>query len=95
MLNLPASGPNPLNFEWLRDTQDAVATLRRKCDNGEPEFSSKSFDGIEMICFTEEGRDENDHWNIFLTEEAVRPAIAWFHEVLGHPGKHRLFDAMH
>ncbi len=38
MLNLPASGPNPLNFEWLRDTQDAVASLRRKYDNGELGF---------------------------------------------------------
>ena len=29
MLNLPASGPNPLDFEWLRDTQYAVPKLSR------------------------------------------------------------------
>ena len=28
MLNLPASGPNPLDFGWLSDTQDAVTSLR-------------------------------------------------------------------
>ncbi len=39
MLNLPASGPNPLDFKWLRDTQDAVTSLRRQCDEGISGFS--------------------------------------------------------
>ena len=61
MLNLPASCPNPLDFEWLRDTQDAVMSLRRKCDNGDPGFSRRYFNRIDLICFMEEGLDENDH----------------------------------
>ena len=70
-------------------------SLRHNCDKGVPGFSKRSFDGIKLICFTEEGRYENDHLKIFFTEEAMMPAIAWFHKVLGHPGKHGLFAAMH
>ncbi len=39
MLNLPASDPNPLDFEWLHDTQDAVTSLKRKCGEGISGFS--------------------------------------------------------
>ena len=95
MLNLPASGPNPLDFEWLRDMQDAVPRLQRQCDKGISGFSRLSFDGVDLICFTENGQEENDHWKIYLTDKAVVPAIAWFHEVLAHPEKMCLTEAMH
>ncbi len=95
MLNLPASGPNPLDFELLRNTQDAVLSLRRRCGDGISGVSERSFDRIKLVCFTEKGQDEKDHWKICLTDEAVMSAITWFNEVLGHPGKDRLLDAMH
>ena len=64
MLNLPASGPNPLDFKWLRDTQDAETSLRHQCGNGIVRFSKQLFDGVELICFTEKGQEENEHWKI-------------------------------
>ena len=57
MLNLPASGPNPLDFEWLRDTQEAAMSLKRKCDENVPGFSTRSFNGVKLVCFTEEGQE--------------------------------------
>ncbi len=39
MLNLPASGPNPLDFKCLRGTQDAVPSLQHQCDKGISGFS--------------------------------------------------------
>ena len=48
-----------------------------------------------MVCLTEKGQDEKYHWKICMTDEAVMPAITWFHEVLSHPGRTGLFDAMH
>ena len=95
MLNLPMSGPNPLDFEWLRDTQDAITSLMHQCDKGISGFSKRRFNGIELVCFAEKGREENNHWKICLTDEAVVPAIAWFHKVLGHPGMNCLLEAMH
>ena len=95
MLNLPPSSENPLNFEWIRDTQEASAELRRKCGEGISGFSRRKFDGIDLICFTDKGQNEDENWKICLTDEAVRPAIAWFHQVLGHPGRDRLYEAMH
>ncbi len=75
MLNLPVSGPNPLYFKWLHDAQDAVTSLRRQCGKGISGFSKQSFNSIELICFTEKGQDENDHWKICLTNVGVMPAI--------------------
>ncbi len=95
LLNLPASGPHPLNFEWLRDTQDAVTSLRGQCNRGISGFLKRKFDGFELVCFTEKKKEENDHWKICLTNEAMVPAIAWFHKVLGHPGMNRLLKAIH
>ncbi len=61
--------------------------LRRQIGEGISGFSERSFDGIKLVCFTEKGQNKNDHWKICLFYEAVMPAIAWFHEVLGYPGR--------
>ena len=55
MLNLPSSGPNPLDLEWLCDTQDTVPRLRHQCDEGISGFSKQSSDGVDLICFTDNG----------------------------------------
>ena len=86
MLNFLPSSENPLNFEWIRDTQEASAELQRKCGKGISGFSRRKFDGTKLVYFTEKGKNEDEFWNICLTNEAVRPAIAWFHQVLGHTG---------
>ncbi len=64
MVNLPGSIPNPLDFEWLRDTQEAAMNFNRKCDSNVPGFSIRSFKGVKLVCFTEKGLEENDHWKI-------------------------------
>ena len=94
MLNLPVSEQNPLNYDWLKDLQDADPVLRRNGEQGISGFSLRTFDETELVCYTEPGKDENDHWKICLTDETLQPAITWFHQVLGHPGQHRLFAGM-
>ena len=58
MLNLPASGPNPLDFEWLRNTQESAISLKCKCDENVQGFSTRSFDGVKLVCFTEKGLEK-------------------------------------
>ncbi len=57
MLSLPASAPNPLDFEWLRDTQEAAMILKRNCEENVPGFSLRSFEGVKLVCFTEKGKE--------------------------------------
>ena len=94
MLNLPSSEKNTLNYDWLKDTQDTDPSLEGKCTNKVPGYSKQKFDEVELICFTAPGKDTTNDWKICLTDEAVGPAVAWFHQVLGHPGRQRLYQGM-
>ena len=39
------------------------------------------------------GQEETD-WKICLAEEALKPAIHWFHLLLNHPGRDKLLQGM-
>ena len=93
-LNIPKMDDNPLSYQWLKDTQDADTELQKLTETDEARFYLKKFRDVELICFTEAGRNKNRYWRIALSDEAVKPAIAWFHQFLNHPGKHRLLDGM-
>ena len=86
LMNIPSFDANPLNYEWLKDTQDTDRELRDACDKVEL-YSRRSFDETELICYTPP-RKPADRWKICLTDEAVGPAIAWVHQhqMLGHSG---------
>lgn len=92
--SIPSSDErNPLSYRWLKDTHDADLELaRRSKDN--PNFSTKTFDEIELVCYTEPGKDSENDWKICLADEALDLAIKWFHQVLGHPGRDRLINGM-
>lgn len=95
MMNIPRSTHNPLNYDWLKDTQDADSELVKRLDQQVKGYHKREFDEVELICYSPTGGSKNDNWQICLTDEAVGPAIAWFHQVLGHPGNSRLLKGMH
>lgn len=92
MMNIPSMDANPLDFAWLKDTQDADRELTRACNEVDL-YSRREFGDTELICYTPP-RSSADNWKICLTDEAVNPSIAWFHQMLGHPGSQRLFEGM-
>ena len=92
-VNIPRSETNPLDFNWIKDTQDADRELAQVCKEVEA-YSSRMFNDVELICYTPP-KQPADNWKICLTDEAVKPAVEWFHQVLGHPGSQRLYDGMH
>ena len=92
-LNLPSSDANPLSYRWLKETQDSDLVLERRSKD-DPRFSIRIFDEIELICYTAPGKEPDNDWKICLADEALDPAIAWFHQVLGHPGRERLIQGM-
>ena len=46
------------------------------------------------MCHTTDGQDAETEWKICLSGKALGPAIHWFHQLLAHPGKQRLLQAM-
>ena len=92
-LNLPSSDENPLSYRWLKEMQDSDLNLERRSADS-PYYSTKTFDEIELVCYTEPGKDADNDWKICLSDEALDPAIRWFHQVLGHPGRERLIQGM-
>ena len=93
-LNLPSSDDNPLSYIWLKDTQSEDPELTKLCEDPESGFHIKRFDDEELVCFTEKGKDKDTDWKICLSDQAVHHAVAWFHQLLNHPGNQRLYQGM-
>ena len=92
LLNLPSTQDNPLSYAWLKDTQDADPELAKQCEMKDSGFHFREFGDTKLICYNEKGKD--DAWKICLTDEAVEPAIVYFHQLLNHPGRARLLQGM-
>ena len=94
LLNLPSTENNPLSYTWLKDTQEEDSELIKMCTDETSGYHKKEFDEIELICYTEPGKNKEEDWKIVLSDTAVKEAVDWFHQLLNHPGKHRLFQGM-
>ena len=91
-LNLPNSDENPLSVTWLRETQQGDAGLMARADEGKKYFW-RDFDGVKLVCHAKAGEEETQ-WRICLANEALKPAIHWFHLLLNHPGRDKLLQGM-
>ncbi|KAL7525701.1 hypothetical protein ACHAWF_001473 [Thalassiosira exigua] len=89
-LNLSSSDDNPLSVPWLKDTQSKDADLFAQYEVEGSAFHKRKFDNVELVCFTEIGKNTESDWKICLTNDAVDHAISWFHQLLNHPGQQRL-----
>ena len=94
MLNVPQSEDNPLSYTWLKETQESSETLQQKLTNNISGYHTRKFDDVELICYSPQGSTESE-WKICLSDEALKPAVEWFHEYLSHPGRERHFKGMH
>jgi aryl carrier-like protein len=94
LLNLPEleePTQNPLNMEWIRERQQADATLLARAASNPTNYVYKTFeDDLQILCYVKTGEDAETQWRIALAQDMVQPTIAWFHEVLGHPGTKRM-----
>ena len=51
------------------------------------------FTDIKLICYSTLNSAKSD-WKICLSDEALKPAVKWFHEYLTHPGREHHFKGM-
>ena len=98
-LNLPEMEHperNPLNYEYIREQQqadDQLLKLQRKYPNN---YINKCLDDNvdDIICYVKDHNNPYEIWKIALPDQMVKPTIKWFHEVMGHPGQSRLNETL-
>ena len=98
-VNLPETslaGENPLNFKDIAKKQrqdDKLRILKQKLPN---QYVSKSLDkdADDVTCYVKQHDNPETQWRIYLPEAMLLKSVAWFHQVLGHPGASRLYKTM-
>ena len=94
-MNLPEeslAGKNPPNFINIADKQkddDKLRKLKQKLLN---QYIDKLLDADsrDVTCYVKEHDNPGTQWNIYLPDSMLLKSVAWFHQLLGHPGSSRL-----
>jgi hypothetical protein len=94
MLNIPNTDINPLSYAWLHETQEVDNKLMNNIQVQHNGYHLKQFGEFKLACYTKTQENPNQDWKIFLSDEALEPAVAWFHEYLSHPGRDRHIAGM-
>ena len=94
-LNLPESDnpeQNPLSFAYIREQQQADAKLLAVQLKFPSNYIYKCLDDDveDIICYVKDHHDPTTQWKIALPEQMLKETVAWFHQVMGHPGQDRL-----
>jgi hypothetical protein len=55
------------------------------------QYPSQFFQGVELISYRP---TPTTAWRICIPTNQLLPLVPWFHQVLGHPGIHRLRDSI-
>ncbi len=92
-LNLPTTVPkeSPLDYEWIREQQQADEALLTKYRKNPQRFFYKTFyDDFRLLCYHKPVLNKEKQWKFAMTASMIKPTIRWFHAILGHPGSKRL-----
>ena len=94
-LNLPESDnpeQNPLSFAYIREQQQADAKLLAVQLKFPSNYIYKCLDDDveDIICYVKDHDDPTTQWKIVIPEQMLEETVAWFHQVMGHPGQDRL-----
>ena len=74
-----------LSFDQMNDDK-LISNVSKHIENfGSCRYTYKSVEGINII---------HDNNKILVPEAARERIISWYHQMLVHPGKHRMFETM-
>jgi hypothetical protein len=88
-LNLPdlQAAPFPLDFPHIAQGQQLDQRLLQRYMVHPLQYPNQHFQGIELISFR---LTPNAVWKICIPSQQLQDLVTWFHQALGHWGKHRL-----
>ena len=95
-LNLPAPDHirNPMNMQWLQQNQFEDFQLLQQREQHPQQFPVKYMEGVPVICYQQNPQLEANEWKICIPTGLLDDMIKWFHLVLGHGGKTRVYDSI-
>ena len=86
---------NPLNYEYIREQQQADAHLLTRQEKYPEQYINISLDDDvdDIICYVRPTDNENQR-QIALPEQMFDKTITWFRQIMGHPGSKRLREIL-
>ena len=92
LLNLPSfkGRKNPLTMINILNHQRMDQDLINRARNSS-RYMSQNVNGTNILCYQ---RNPNENWKICLPLSLVHDTIVWYHLMLGHCGKERLYDTL-
>ncbi len=93
-VNLPLNqvAPFVLDYKRLRAVQMRDARLQSLREKYPQSFCEQMLaPQVYVTCFIPK---PNEPWKIYLPDELLHETVAWYHFVLGHLGRSRLFDTI-
>jgi len=88
-LNIPEQDSpeeNLLNYEYIREQQQADARLFARKENNPAQNVNKCLDDDieDIICYVRPN-DNAHQWRIAQLEQLLEATITWFHQIKEHP----------
>ena len=95
-VNLPAATTchNPHDMRLLQQRQFEDLQLMDKRQQQPNEFPIKFVQGIPVVCWKNGPNDPEHEWKICLPTSMLQDAARWYHLVLGHAGRKRMYAAI-
>ena len=90
------AGENLLNFKYICEKQrhdSKLRILKQKLPNQYIDILLDA-DSRDATCYVKEHDAPNTQWRMYLPESMLLKSVAWFHQVVGHPGSSRLCKMM-
>ena len=57
-------------------------------------FPVKIIKNITIVCYLEQLTMNDNEWRIGIPPLMIDTVVRWYHLVLGHPGRQRLYDTI-
>ena len=95
-LNLPPAQDMqyPLDRQWIQQNQFNDVILQATRAANPQRYPVKYFGTVPLMCYKDQPDDPEHKWRIYLPNDLLDDTIRWFHLVLGHAGKTRVYDSI-
>ena len=96
LLNLPSYqyNDNPLTMINIANHQQTDLYLMDSMQRDPVHFPVKTINNIPIVCYREQPTMDDNEWRIAIPQTMIDDVVRWYHLVLGHPGRQRLYDTI-
>ena len=96
LLNLPSYqyNDNPLTMINIANHQQNDIYLMQNAQLDPVHFPVKILNNVTIVCYREQLTMNDNEWRIVIPPSMIDAVVRWYHLILGHPGRQRLYDTI-